>query len=189
MSSNCAHWNTLRLSFVLLLDTYSWCSELCSSNLFFGETIDFCFFQFTYSRWCPYLVAAHGCYKAISGGWIAEGLWDLTGFPTESIWFGARHFDSEATWARLLSFRDQGFLLGAICPASGEGLVGSHAYSVLDVREMAGHAVGEQKHIWDFFNVSQSARKGAWANFQSNAVYATQARIVDSVGRDALEMC
>jgi hypothetical protein len=50
---------------------------------------------------------AHGSFRAISGGWIAEGLWDLTGFPTETISFTDRFFDSEMTWARLLSFRRQ----------------------------------------------------------------------------------
>jgi hypothetical protein len=50
---------------------------------------------------------AHGSFRAISGGWIAEALWDLTGFPTESISFTDRFFDSEMTWARLLSFRRQ----------------------------------------------------------------------------------
>ena len=51
---------------------------------------------------------AHGSYRAISGGWIAEGLFDLTGYPTETIWMEDRNFDSETTWGRLLSFVDQG---------------------------------------------------------------------------------
>ena len=29
---------------------------------------------------------AHGCYHAISGGWVAEALFDLTGCPTETLW-------------------------------------------------------------------------------------------------------
>lgn len=76
-------------------------------------------------------MTAHGSYKAIHGGWIAEALWDLTGFPTESISFNAQFFDSETTWARLLSFREQNFLLGLICKQSADGLVGNHAYSLL----------------------------------------------------------
>jgi hypothetical protein len=39
-------------------------------------------------------------------------MFDLTSFPTESIHFGAAGFDSEALWARLLSFQDQGTSVG-----------------------------------------------------------------------------
>jgi hypothetical protein len=45
----------------------------------------------------------------------------------------------------------QGFLMGIICPASGDGLVGMHAYSVLDVRELTDVTVGQQPRIDDFF--------------------------------------
>ena len=49
--------------------------------------------------WAPLLEKAyakiHGSYKAISGGWIAEALFDLTGWPTESISFNGHIFDSE----------------------------------------------------------------------------------------------
>ncbi|KAI8612471.1 hypothetical protein BC830DRAFT_559387 [Chytriomyces sp. MP71] len=78
---------------------------------------------------------AHGSYKNISGGHISEALFDLTGYPTESIHFGSDGFDSELIWTRLLSFHSQRFLMGASCPTSGEGLVGCHAYSILRVVE------------------------------------------------------
>lgn len=48
-----------------------------------------------------------GSYHAISGGWIAEGLLDLTGCPTETIELDAA--DSERTWMRLLSYAAAGF--------------------------------------------------------------------------------
>lgn len=38
---------------------------------------------------------AHGGYNAISGGWICEGLFDLTAAPTETIRFGHTTFDAE----------------------------------------------------------------------------------------------
>ena len=60
--------------------------------------------------WAPLLEKAyakiHGSYKAISGGWIAEALFDLTGWPTESISFNGHHFESDECWARMLSFCD-----------------------------------------------------------------------------------
>eukprot|EP00041_Stephanoeca_diplocostata_P029261 m.858982 g.858982 ORF g.858982 m.858982 type:complete len:526 (+) comp23526_c0_seq5:1852-3429(+) len=97
---------------------------------------------------------AHGCYNAISGGWICEGLFDLTAAPTETIRFGHATFDAEVFWARLLSFHAQDFLMGASCPQSGRGLVGMHAYSILDVRELTGVVVGRQTRIQDFFSAN-----------------------------------
>lgn len=46
--------------------------------------------------------------------------------------------------------------MGAICPASGEGLVGNHAYSILEVRQVTGAIVGEQPKISHFFGAKTS---------------------------------
>ena len=43
---------------------------------------------------------AHGSYQSISGGQVAEALLDLTGAPTEMVYLGDDHFDSELMWAR-----------------------------------------------------------------------------------------
>lgn len=105
--------------------------------------------------WCPLVekayAKANGSYRSINGGWVAEGLHDLTGFPTEVISFNHRNFDSELLWARLLAFIDSGLLVGAACMKSGDGLVGMHAYSVLDARDVFGHQVGRQSKLTDFF--------------------------------------
>jgi hypothetical protein len=37
------------------------------------------------------------------------------------------HHHHQIMWARLMSFHHSGFLMGASCPQSGRGLVGSHA--------------------------------------------------------------
>ncbi|KAJ1566751.1 Calpain-type cysteine protease dek1, partial [Cladochytrium tenue] len=102
---------------------------------------------------------AHGSYAGINGGFIEEALFDLTGYPTESIFFGSPRFDSEEFWARLLSFRAHEFLIGAACPSSTEGLIGRHAYSVLEVREVDKFIVAEgmRKHkatLEEFFGIS-----------------------------------
>ena len=56
---------------------------------------------------------AHGSYHAISGGWISEGLLDLTGCPTETIELDAAEgFDSEQAWLRMLSYAAAGFPMG-----------------------------------------------------------------------------
>ncbi|KAJ3076700.1 Calpain-type cysteine protease dek1 [Podochytrium sp. JEL0797] len=108
--------------------------------------------------WVPVLekayAKAHSSYKAISGGQIAEALFDLTGFPCESICFGGVGFDSELFWTRLMSFQSQGFLMGAVCPLSGDGLVGGHAYSLLQVVEESieeGLVLGRVATLHDYF--------------------------------------
>ena len=108
---------------------------------------------------------AHGSYKAISGGHIAEALLDLTGAPTFTINFDEDHFNLDKLWCarnspvrtllccallmrcagggrtQLVYFKSQGFPMG--CATGGGdamlkevGLCGSHAYSILECREV-----------------------------------------------------
>jgi|TARA_B110000008_G_C16977192_1_gene566353 hypothetical protein len=90
---------------------------------------------------------AHGSYAAISGGYVAEGLHDLTGSATEMISFSSTYFDSEEFWVRLVSFSSAGFPLGCATSFSAEGIVGHHAYSILEVREMHGVKKGVQTKL------------------------------------------
>lgn len=85
---------------------------------------------------------AHGSYKAISGGEIAEALLDLTGCPTESIDFDEAGFDPQELWERLMSFKAEALPMGCATAGNPElkevGLCGNHAYSILDIREIHG---------------------------------------------------
>ena len=74
----------------------------------------------------------HGSYQSISGGHIKEAMLDLTGAPCETIDFMVTSFDSELTWARLMSFRSSSFPMGCAAYSTAEGIVGCHAYSILD---------------------------------------------------------
>ena len=44
--------------------------------------------------------------------------------------------------------------MGAVCPASGEGLIGCHAYSILQVREIPSSLVETQLTLHDYFAVA-----------------------------------
>ena len=81
---------------------------------------------------------AHGSYKAISGGEIAEALLALTGAPSHTIDFTDHDFDMALLWSRLCYFAKQGFPMGCATPPNDQlrqvGLVGNHAYSILDCR-------------------------------------------------------
>ena len=94
---------------------------------------------------------AHGSYEQLSGGFIQEAFYDMTGAPTETIIFSAC-WHVEELWARLLSFSEAGFIMGVATNKSGDGLVGHHAYSVLQVLEIHDALVGEQQCVTDFFS-------------------------------------
>jgi calpain-15 len=112
---------------------------------------------------------AHGSYAQLSGGFIAEGLTDLTGAPTETIIFSDL-IDLDELWARLLSFHQAGFLVGVATSRGGEGLVGGHAYSLLDVIEINNSLIGEQKKVTDYFSSpSKKHRKLTGSNYDTCA--------------------
>ena len=114
-----------------------------------------------YQLWAPLVekayAKAHGSYQMLSGGFIQEGLQDLTGAPTETVLFRASNFDKETFWGRLLSFSSAGFLMGVATAGGGDGLVGSHAYSVLDIFDLHDCVIGEQSKLTDF--VGQKRKK------------------------------
>ena len=67
--------------------------------------------------WMPLLekayAKAHSCYDAISGGWVREALFDLTGQPVEEIDFTESGFNSEHCWYLLKHYHSQNFPMGA----------------------------------------------------------------------------
>ena len=93
--------------------------------------------------WVPFLEKAyaksHGCYQSISGGQISEAFLDLTGCPTLTFGLQNEKFEGIWFWLKLKYFCKQGLPMG--CATAGGrqlnevGLVGHHAYSILDVRE------------------------------------------------------
>lgn len=99
----------------------------------------------------------YSSYAAISGGFITEAFFDLTGCPTESI--SLRHSDPDLLWAKLSSWKNSGFLIGCSTSvtvadedsADSQGLVSLHAYSVIDVVELHNVRVGKQTKLTDFF--------------------------------------
>ena len=112
--------------------------------------------------WVPLVEKAyakpHSSYSAISGGFVSEAMFDLTSLPVEVIEISCPSFDSELTWARLLSFCSLKF--PTACSTHWDatlketGLVGCHAYSLMEVVEINDALVGKQLQISDFFRAA-----------------------------------
>ncbi|KAJ8907793.1 hypothetical protein NDN08_007897 [Rhodosorus marinus] len=105
--------------------------------------------------WVPLLekayAKAHGSYWSISGGEIAEAMLELTACPTETISFSSSTFDSNETWERLVSFSSSQFPMGCATATGGDGLVGMHAYSILEVKTLTGLLPGIQTKMHEYF--------------------------------------
>ena len=112
------------------------------------------------SLWLAYLEKAFakacGNYHAISGGEIVEAFSVLTGCPTEVINFNDDNFNSDITWGKLLSYSSSKFPMGAGTMNTGEGIVGLHAYSILDVKEIDNVKIGRQQSIKEFFSTAKA---------------------------------
>eukprot|EP00535_Pseudo-nitzschia_heimii_P000538 CAMPEP_0197174818 /NCGR_PEP_ID=MMETSP1423-20130617/1196_1 /TAXON_ID=476441 /ORGANISM="Pseudo-nitzschia heimii, Strain UNC1101" /LENGTH=1269 /DNA_ID=CAMNT_0042623807 /DNA_START=90 /DNA_END=3896 /DNA_ORIENTATION=- len=148
------------------------------------ETSDLAYSKARRSQlWVPFLEKAyakiHGSYNAISGGHIAEAFLDLTGAPTLQVrWQAGRaavemsssmYDDPRILWDDLKRWRRQKLPMGCATDRSAGGLIGCHAYSILDVQELENVGV-------DFFR--EQLVKGTLGNVSGFTEYDGKLRLI-----------
>ena len=127
--------------------------------------------------WVPLIEKAaakiYGCYEALVAGRPIDGMRILTGAPCETIYLQPRpneELDRNLIWARLLSSRSAGFLMGISCGGFDVnieeneyelmGLRSKHSYSVLDVKDVSGNRLLRLRNPW-----GRCSWRGAWSDY------------------------
>ncbi|KAL1801521.1 hypothetical protein ACET3X_001863 [Alternaria dauci] len=116
--------------------------------------------------WLPLLekafAKAHGDYSAIDGGFVGEGIEDLTGGVTSEV-FATDILDKDKFWREELMNVNKTFLFG--CGQMGgiygarKGIQEKHAYSIMEAREIDGQRLLKLRNPW-----GRTEWTGSWSD-------------------------
>lgn len=131
-----------------------------SKALFFAQALE------QNETWVPLLekayAKAHGDYASLAGGWIGEGLEDLSGGVTTEL-FTSDILDLDEFWENEMSKVNDEFLFGCSTGVlehgygNRDGITEGHAYVVMDARTLkSGQRLVKLRNPWG------KIRKGLW---------------------------
>lgn len=131
-----------------------------SKALFFAQCKD------QNETWIPLIekayAKAHGDYASLAGGWVGEGLEDLSGGVTTEL-FTSDILDRDEFWNKEMSKVNKDFLFGASTGylengyGGRDGIAEGHAYIVLEARTLkSGQRLVKLRNPW------ADIRKGIW---------------------------
>ncbi|KAH8588955.1 hypothetical protein B0O99DRAFT_467756, partial [Bisporella sp. PMI_857] len=131
-----------------------------SQALFFGHCKD------PNETWLPLLekayAKAHGDYAALGGGWIGEGLEDLTGGVTTEL-LTSDILDTDEFWKNEIMKVNKEFLFGCSTGlldggyGTRDGISEGHAYVIMEARELStGQRLLKLRNPWG------KSKKGIW---------------------------
>ncbi|KAH7329494.1 hypothetical protein B0I35DRAFT_46084 [Stachybotrys elegans] len=151
-----------------------------SKALFFAQCVD------QNETWVPLLekayAKAHGDYASLSGGWIGEGLEDLSGGVTTEL-LTSDILDIDEFWDNEMSRVNEEFLFGCstglLEHGYGErsGITEGHAYIVMEARKIkSGQRLVKLRNPWG------KIRKGIWEGAWSDGSKEWTAEVQEELG-------
>ncbi|KOS22143.1 Calpain-9 [Escovopsis weberi] len=151
-----------------------------SKALFFAQCKD------QNETWVPLLekayAKAHGDYASLSGGWIGEGLEDLSGGVTTEL-LSSDILDIDAFWENEMSKVNQEFMFGCSTGllehgyGQRDGISEAHAYVVVDARTLkSGQRLVKLRNPWG------EIRKGLWEGPWSDGSKEWTTEVQDELG-------
>jgi len=163
-------------------EEYQKINQTGSRALYFAQCSD------PNETWLPLLekayAKAHGDYSAIEGGFVGEGLEDLTGGVTTEV-FATDILDKEKFWYDELMRVNKEFLFG--CGQMGgiygerKGIMEKHAYSIMEAREIDGQRLLKLRNPW-----GNTEWKGPWSDGSEQWTPAWMEKLNHRFGDDGL---
>ncbi|KAH8204628.1 hypothetical protein TruAng_001257 [Truncatella angustata] len=168
--------------------TYRKTYQTGSKALFFGSNLE------SNETWVPLLEKAlakvHGDYSSLIGGWIGEGLEDLSGGVTTEL-LGSDILDLESFWDDEVSKVNKEFMFGCstglLDGGYGErsGIREGHAYVMMDARTLkSGERLVKLRNPWG--KLKKGIWDGPWSDGSKEWTSAAKEELGHNFGNDSV---
>ncbi|TVY83463.1 Calpain-8 [Lachnellula suecica] len=144
--------------------------------------------------WLPLLekayAKAHGDYAALGGGWIGEGVEDLTGGVTTEL-LTSDILDTDEFWTNEILKVNKEFLFGCSTGildggyGNREGISERHAYVIMEARELSnGQRLLKLRNPWG--KIKKGNWEGAWSDGSKEFTPDAQIELNHQFGNDSV---